>query len=32
MRYFHEILSYTSMKLGLNISWLRRWLEGKEDL
>jgi uncharacterized SAM-binding protein YcdF (DUF218 family) len=31
MRYFHEILSYTSMRLGLNVSWLRRWLEGKED-
>jgi len=32
MRYFHEILSYTSLRLGLNISWLHRWLEGKEDL
>ncbi len=31
MRYFHEILSYTSLRLGLNISWLHRWLEGKED-
>src|SRR6266851_5634756 len=31
MRYFHEILSYTANRLGLNISWLRRWLEGKED-
>ena len=31
MRYFHEILSYTSLKLGLNVSWLHRWLEGKED-
>lgn len=31
MRYFHEILSYTSMRLGLNASWLHRWLEGKED-
>jgi uncharacterized SAM-binding protein YcdF (DUF218 family) len=31
MRYFHEILSYTSLKLGLNFSWLHRWLEGKED-
>jgi uncharacterized SAM-binding protein YcdF (DUF218 family) len=31
MRYFHEILSYTSMRLGLNVSWLHRWLEGKED-
>ncbi|MCU1224959.1 MAG: hypothetical protein JWQ42_3052 [Edaphobacter sp.] len=32
MRYFHEILSYTSLRLGLDISWLHRWLEGKEDL
>ncbi len=32
MRYFHEILSYTALKLGLNISWMRRWLEGKEDI
>ncbi len=31
MRYFHEILSYTSLRLGLNISWLHRWLEGRED-
>ena len=31
MRYFHEILSYTSLRLGLNVSWLRRWLEGKEE-
>jgi uncharacterized SAM-binding protein YcdF (DUF218 family) len=32
MRYFHEILSYTALRLNLNISWLRRWLEGREDL
>ena len=31
MRYFHEILSYTSLRLGFNVSWLHRWLEGKED-
>jgi uncharacterized SAM-binding protein YcdF (DUF218 family) len=31
MRYFHEILSYTALRLHLNASWLRRWLEGKED-
>ena len=31
MRYLHEILSYTSLRLGLNVSWLHRWLEGKED-
>jgi len=28
MRYFHEILSYTSLRLGLNFSWLHDWLEG----
>lgn len=32
MRYFHEILSYTALRLNLNISWLHRWLEGREDL
>ncbi|HTD96915.1 MAG TPA: YdcF family protein [Edaphobacter sp.] len=31
MRYFHEILSYTSLRLHLNISWLHRWLEGRGD-
>jgi uncharacterized SAM-binding protein YcdF (DUF218 family) len=31
MRYFHEILSYTSLRLHLDISWLHRWLEGKDD-
>jgi len=25
----HEILSYTSVRLDLHISWLHRWLEGK---
>jgi uncharacterized SAM-binding protein YcdF (DUF218 family) len=30
MRYFHEILSYTAMRLRLDGSWLH-WLEGKED-
>ena len=30
MRYFHEIISYTSMRLRLNESWFR-WLAGKED-
>ncbi|GAC1359001.1 MAG: YdcF family protein [Acidobacteriaceae bacterium] len=29
LRYFHEILSYTSLKLDLHGSWLHRWLEGK---
>jgi uncharacterized SAM-binding protein YcdF (DUF218 family) len=30
MRYFHEIISYTAMRLNLNESWFH-WLEGKED-
>lgn len=30
-RYFHEILSYTALRLNINISWLHRWLEGRED-
>ena len=28
-RMTHEILSYTSVRLDLHISWLHRWLEGK---
>lgn len=32
MRYFHEILSYTALRLNLNSSWLHHWLDGKEDL
>lgn len=31
LRYVHEILSYTSLKLDLHGSWLHRWLEGKGD-
>ncbi len=31
MRYVHEMLSYTSLRLHLNISWLHRWLEGRND-
>jgi uncharacterized SAM-binding protein YcdF (DUF218 family) len=30
-RYFHEMLSYTSLKLHLRGSWMHRWLEGKAD-
>ena len=30
-RYFHEILSYTSMRLHLDETWLHQWLEGKGD-
>jgi len=32
MRYFHEILSYTALRLNLNSSWIRSSLEGKPDL
>ena len=31
MRYFHEILSYTSFRLGLNETWVHDWIEGKGD-
>jgi uncharacterized SAM-binding protein YcdF (DUF218 family) len=31
-RYFHEMLSYTSLALHLNFSWMHRWLEGREDI
>jgi uncharacterized SAM-binding protein YcdF (DUF218 family) len=31
-RYFHEMLSYTALRLHLNVSWLHSWLEGKSDL
>lgn len=27
-RYFHEMLSYTSLVFHLNFSWMHRWLEG----
>jgi uncharacterized SAM-binding protein YcdF (DUF218 family) len=30
-RTMHEVLSYTAMRLNLHISWLHRWLEGKND-
>lgn len=30
-RVWHEMLSYTAMRLHLHISWLHRWLEGKAD-
>jgi len=32
MRYFHEIVSYTALRLNLNVGWLHSWLEGKADL
>ncbi len=30
-RMLHEMLSYTSLRLDLHISWLHRWLEDKAD-
>ena len=30
-RYFHEIVSYTALELGLSETWLHRWVEGKSD-
>ena len=30
-RITHEILSYTSLRLNLHISWLHRWLENKNS-
>ena len=32
MRYFHEIVSYTALRLNLNVGWLHSWLEGKPDI
>ncbi len=31
-RVWHEMLSYTAMRLNLQLSFLHRWMEGKEDL
>ena len=30
-RYFHEVLSYTAMVMGLNQQFLHRWSDGKSD-
>jgi len=30
-RYFHEMLSYTALRLHLKFSWMHRWLEGRAD-
>jgi uncharacterized SAM-binding protein YcdF (DUF218 family) len=32
MRYFHEIVSYTAMRLHLDVGFLHSWLEGKPDI
>ena len=31
MRYVHEIVSYTAMKVNLDIGWPRKWLAGGND-
>jgi uncharacterized SAM-binding protein YcdF (DUF218 family) len=31
MRYLHEILSYTALRLHLEDTWLHRWFDGKGD-
>jgi len=31
MRYVHEVLSYTALRLRLSDTWLYRWLNGKGD-
>ena len=31
LRYFHEVVSYTALRLGLDESWLHRWVDGKTD-
>jgi uncharacterized SAM-binding protein YcdF (DUF218 family) len=30
-RILHEMLSYTAIRMDLNISWLHRWLEGRNE-
>ncbi len=30
-RYFHEMLSYTSLAFHLKFSWMHRWMEGRAD-
>lgn len=32
MRYFHEMLGYTALRLHLNANWLHSWIEGDSDL
>src|ERR1700761_5359521 len=31
MRYFHEMLSYTALRLHLSGDWLHSWVDGKSD-
>ncbi len=30
-RYWHEVMSYTGVRLGLDRTWVHRWVEGKGD-
>jgi uncharacterized SAM-binding protein YcdF (DUF218 family) len=32
MRYFHEMLGYTALRLHLDVGWLHSWLEGEPDI
>lgn len=32
MRYVHEVVSYTALRLHLNVSSLHTWVEGKQDI
>jgi uncharacterized SAM-binding protein YcdF (DUF218 family) len=32
MRYVHEIISYTALRLNINVAFLHSWLEGKPDV
>ncbi|WP_433969938.1 YdcF family protein [Tunturiibacter gelidiferens] len=32
MRYVHEIISYTALRLNVNVGFLHSWLEGKPDV
>lgn len=31
-RVWHEMISYTALRLHVDVSWMHRWLEGKEEL
>ena len=32
MRYVHEIISYTALRLNINVAFLHSWLEGKPEV
>ena len=31
LRYFHEVVSYTALRMHLNDTWVYRWFDGKVD-